>query len=42
MQNAIGNSGGIYFSRIKICYTVDKEKVIFFILTGQIKNSVLR
>ena len=30
------------FPRIKICSTVDKEKVIFFILTGQIKNSVLR
>ena len=29
MTNAIGNSGGVDFSRIKIYSAVDKEKVIF-------------
>ncbi len=28
-KNAIGDSGGVDFSRIKICFAVDKEKAIF-------------
>ena len=27
MTNAIGDFGGVAFSRIKICFTVDKENM---------------